>query len=139
MSVISALQSDLRARLLLVPGLPQVVHYQGVAFSRQRGQPYVQERLQPITSEVVSLGSYGNTRETFLYLVDVYLPAEQALFDLYDIGDNIRRHFFAGSGIGPAAAFGRVTNAEVAAMIAQADWLQLPVTITGFVHRETVQ
>lgn len=138
MSIIGPLQSDLRARLQTVPGLPGVFHFQGVPFSRQRGQGYVQERLQPVASEVVSLGTYGNTRETFNYLVDIYAPAEDPLFDLYDMADRVRAHFFVGSGVGPAHAFGRVTNTTAAAMLAQADWFQLPVTITGFVHRETV-
>lgn len=138
MNVMGPLQSDLRHRLRLVPGIPQVFHWQGVPFERQRGVAYVQERLQPVAADVVSLGTYGNTRETFNYLVDVYAPAEGPLFDLYALGDAIRGHFFAGSGVGPPAAFGRVTNAVVTAMIAQTDWFQLPVTITGFVHRETV-
>jgi hypothetical protein len=138
MNVIGPLQADLRFRLQRVPGLPQVFHWQGKPFERQRGVAYVQERLQPVAADVVSLGTYGNTRETFNYLVDIYAPAEGPLFDLYALGDAVRAHFFVGSGVGPQDAFGRVTNAVVTSMIAQADWFQLPVTITGFVHRETV-
>lgn len=137
MTIYRDIQSDLRNTLMGVPGLPDVA-WQGRRYEIRQGVPYIREMLRPETAPPVTLGFDGYTRETFTYILTIFWPPDNPLFDLYDLADAIRVRYNVGARVGSQDVHGRITYAVSRALMVEKDWWSLPVRVTGFVHRPTL-
>ena len=87
----------------------------------------------------MTLGSYGRTRQFYVYMLTVIWPPDDGLFNAYDVADLILKRFYPGVQAGCVNMDGRIMTAEQRPLMIEKDWHFLPVHMRGWVDRATVQ
>lgn len=143
MAIISAIRSDLRRILLATPNLVAGTEYkwEGKGYSPVIGTPYIDERIDPVSSATATLGNYGDQQERAVYALDYYLPSTLSQSVREDAADAIRQQFWSGRQIGSAAPvpmWGNVTSSEARPPLEGDGWIQHPVRVVFFWRRPTL-
>lgn len=143
--ILSAIQSDLRRTLLSVPGVSATrMKFEGRRYdpAQHGGEPYVAERVDPVSSRAASAGYGGSVEERMIYAVDVMRPQGEDLQHGRNLADAIRQAFHPGRTVsatsGETLMFGRVSLSELGSILEGDGWNRFPVRVTLYVRRPTM-
>lgn len=134
MSLYQDIRGALQNRLLTVSGLPSSVAYEGVPFKPVQGTPFVEPVFQPINGRPATCGPDHFVLHEGLFNVAVVYPAGQGTGAAEAMADLIKEAFRAGTVLTLNANQIRTHWAERKAVLHDAGWVRVPVSISWYLY-----
>lgn len=137
MNVTSVVRSELRRIMLTVAGLP-TVQWEGKKFTPAADQPYIRERLDPISTTTESIGNDGSQQQRYTYSLDLFWPLTGFISDAENLVDLIRGTYWVNRGIslvsGTKPICGWIIQPETRPLLEGETFTQFPIRISLFVR-----
>jgi hypothetical protein len=118
------------ASVQLIAGLPQGRAFQGWVYTPIVGQPYISERMLPISDRVVAVGSGAEQEHIVTGNFVLRYPANTGTLAAGKIAGAIRTHFKPGTSLVYGGTVGLVMQAELRPSYEDPEWLHQPVIVT---------
>lgn len=118
-------RSAIRERLLTVTGLPAVA-WEGRSFSPAVGQPWLRERLLPISETPAANGTVSHR---YSWELALFYPAGSGLSALTTMRSRIIDHFAPGLKLAYEGVSLTVMESSRKPPVTEPDWLQGPLSI----------